>query len=204
MALEDPIFFNALKHSDILLLDGQYFALAPLLLNGKIVRKQSGTDCFYHVMNSANIHHWKVFLLGSSENTLSKIKRRMKVDYPYINVESFSPPFKKEFTIDDNELMISKINSINPDVLLVGMTAPKQEKWVFQNKDKINARIICSIGAVFDWYAGNQKQPEKFWVSIGLEWFIRTIRRPEILKRYPAVLKFFWILILNVLKVRRD
>ena len=204
MALDDPIFFNALKESDILLLDGQYFALAPLLLNGKIVKKQSGTDCFYHVINVANIQRWKVFLLGSSENTLRKIKLRMNIEYPYINVESFSPPFKKEFAKDDNDLMIDKINSFNPDVLLVGMTAPKQEKWVFQNKEIINARIICSIGAVFDWYAGNQKQPEKFWVNIGLEWFIRTIRRPEILKRYPAVLKFFWILMLNIIRIRRD
>jgi N-acetylglucosaminyldiphosphoundecaprenol N-acetyl-beta-D-mannosaminyltransferase len=204
MALNDPIFFNALKESDILLLDGQYFALAPLLLNGKIVRKQSGTDCFYHVMNAANIHGWKVFFLGSLENTLSKIKQRTNSDYPNIKVEAYSPPFKKEFTNRDNKSMIDKINSFNPDILLVGMTAPKQEKWVFQNKEKINARIICSIGAVFDWYAGNQKQPEKIWVNLGLEWFIRTIRRPEILKRYPAVLKFFWILMLNVMRIRRD
>jgi N-acetylglucosaminyldiphosphoundecaprenol N-acetyl-beta-D-mannosaminyltransferase len=155
-------------------------------------------------MNLANNNGWKVFFLGSSENTLSKIKERTNSDYPNIKVEAYSPPFKKEFTDHDNKLMIDKINSFNPDILLVGMTAPKQEKWVFQNKEKINARIICSIGAVFDWYAGNQKQPEKIWVNLGLEWFIRTIRRPEILKRYPAVFKFFWILMLNIIKIRRD
>jgi len=204
MALDDPFFYKALKESDILLLDGQYFALAPLLLKGKMVRKQSGTDCFYHVMDAANTQSWKVFFLGSSEDTLSKIKQRMSRDYPNIKVETFSPPFKKEFSKDDNDQMIDIINSFNPDVLLVGMTAPKQEKWVYQNKESLNARIICSIGAVFDWYAGNQKQPEKIWVNLGLEWFIRTVRRPEILKRYPAVLKFFWILLLNVIRVRRD
>jgi N-acetylglucosaminyldiphosphoundecaprenol N-acetyl-beta-D-mannosaminyltransferase len=204
MALEDPLFFNALKGSDILLLDGQYFALAPLFLNGKIVKKTSGTDCFYHVMNAANCNNWKVFFLGASENTLKKISDRIHFDYPNIKVDSFSPPFKKEFTNDDNDNMIDKINKFNPDVLLVGMTAPKQEKWVFQNEADINARIICSIGAVFDWYAGTQKQPEKIWVALGLEWFIRTIRRPEIIKRYPNVFKFFWILFLNVIRVRKD
>jgi len=63
------------------------------------------------------------------------------------------------------------------------MTAPKQEKWVFNNKDKINAKVICSIGAVFDFYAGTIKRPNKFWIKIGLEGVVRLLREPKRLWR---------------------
>ena len=100
--------------------------------------------------------------------------------------------------------MIKVINQFNPDILFIGMTAPKQEKWAYEHKDKINANIICTVGNVFDWFADNQKRPGKIWIKLGLEWFIRTIRRPEILKRYPNVFKFFWILFLNIIRIRKD
>jgi len=58
------------------------------------------------------------------------------------------------------------------------MTAPKQEKWVFTNNKNINAKLICSIGAVFDFYAGNVNRPSNFWISLGLEWFPRFLHEP--------------------------
>jgi N-acetylglucosaminyldiphosphoundecaprenol N-acetyl-beta-D-mannosaminyltransferase len=100
--------------------------------------------------------------------------------------------------------MITAINSFSPDILFVGMTAPKQEIWAYQNKERTNARIICSVGAVFEWYARVKNAPGKIWVKLGLEWLIRTIRRPEILKRYPDYLMFFWLLFLNIIRIRRD
>jgi N-acetylglucosaminyldiphosphoundecaprenol N-acetyl-beta-D-mannosaminyltransferase len=75
--------------------------------------------------------------------------------------------------------MISAINNFAPDILFVGMTAPKQEKWVYLNKSQINAKIICSIGAVFDFYSGNIKRPNQFWINLGLEWLIRFLKEPR-------------------------
>jgi N-acetylglucosaminyldiphosphoundecaprenol N-acetyl-beta-D-mannosaminyltransferase len=65
------------------------------------------------------------------------------------------------------------------------MTAPKQEKWVFEHKKKLNAKVICSIGAVFDFYAGTVKRPNKIWRNLGLEWLGRLLREPKRMwKRY--------------------
>jgi N-acetylglucosaminyldiphosphoundecaprenol N-acetyl-beta-D-mannosaminyltransferase len=192
------------ENTEYLIEDGQYFALAPLLLKGKYVRKVSGTNIFYSMMAKANHNKGKVFFLGASKETLEKMKQRSSIDYQNIEVEYYSPPYKDCFTNEENNEMVMAINSFSPDILFIGMTAPKQEIWAYQNKGKIDARIICSVGAVFEWYARVKSAPGKIWVKLGLEWLIRTIRRPEILKRYPDYLMFFWLLFLNIIHIRKD
>lgn len=81
--------------------------------------------------------------------------------------------------------MIDEINVFMPDVLFIGMTAPKQEKWAHEHKTLLDARIICSIGAVFDFYAGTVVRPNKIWINLGLEWFVRLLKEPKRMwKRY--------------------
>jgi N-acetylglucosaminyldiphosphoundecaprenol N-acetyl-beta-D-mannosaminyltransferase len=195
---------KAFENSEYLVEDGQYFALAPLLLKGKYVRKVSGPDVFYSMMDKANKNNGKVFLLGASKETLEKMKLRASEDYKNIQIEYLSPPYKESFSDEENNEMLMVINRFSPDILFIGMTAPKQEIWSYQNKEKINARIICSVGAVFEWYARVRKEAGRIWVKLGLEWLIRTIRRPEILKRYPDYLMFFWLLFLNIIRIRKD
>ena len=93
--------------------------------------------------------------------------------------------------------MISAVNEFKPDVLFVGMTAPKQEKWNDENKDKLEANVICSIGAVFDFYAGTITRPGKVWIKLGLEWFIRLLKEPKRMsKRYIYYgAPFVWMII---------
>ena len=81
--------------------------------------------------------------------------------------------------------MIQKVNQFEPDVLFVGMTAPKQEKWSYENKEALNTKVICSIGAVFDFYAGTVERPSKVWIDLGLEWLGRLQKEPKRMwKRY--------------------
>jgi N-acetylglucosaminyldiphosphoundecaprenol N-acetyl-beta-D-mannosaminyltransferase len=75
--------------------------------------------------------------------------------------------------------MIEAVNAFQPDVLFIGMTAPKQEKWAFANKEFLQAPVICSIGAVFDFYAGTVKRPSKAWIRCGLEWLVRFAKEPK-------------------------
>ena len=91
----------------------------------------------------------------------------------------FSPTFKAEFTEEDNQLMIEQINNARPDVLWVGMTAPKQEKWIHQHKDKLDVPLSAAIGAVFDFYAGSKKRSPVWVCKMGLEWFPRLLREPR-------------------------
>lgn len=183
LATKDRDFEEALKGTDILVLDGIGIALGSLVLHGKNIRKIAGQDCFDYFAAQANKHHQKIFFMGSSPATLEKIKARLKAEYPNIISASYSPPFKPVFTDEDNQAIVDAINAFNPDVLFVGLTAPKQEKWAYQHKDRLNARVISTIGNVFDWYAGNSKRPAKIWVKLRLEWLVRIFLRPEIFKR---------------------
>ena len=81
--------------------------------------------------------------------------------------------------------MIKVVNRFKPDVLFVGMTAPKQEKWIFENAYRLETHIITGIGAVFDFYAGTKKRPSKWMINWGLEWLGRLVSDPKRLwKRY--------------------
>ena len=179
MTKKDAEFKHVLQNSDILLPDGVGIVWASKVLNQKKIKKIAGFDIFTHLMNKLNATSGSCFFLGASESTLELIHERTKVDYPNITVNSYSPPYKKAFSAEDNALMIQKINAHSPDIVFVGMTAPKQEKWGFENKDQINASVICSIGAVFDFYAGTVKRSSDFWIKIGLEWLPRFIQEPK-------------------------
>ena len=183
LATKDTHLQEALKNTDLLVLDGMGVAIGSLIINGKNIKKIAGQDCFDYFMDKANKNHWKVFFLGASTDTLQKITNRAASDYPGATVGNYSPPFRQQFSEDENKTMIRHINDFNPDILFVGMTAPKQEKWAYEHKDQVNARIISTIGNVFDWYAGNSSRPAKIWIKLRLEWFIRIFHRPEIFRR---------------------
>ncbi|MBZ9728697.1 WecB/TagA/CpsF family glycosyltransferase [Salegentibacter sp. JZCK2] len=194
VAKRDSAFREALLHSNFLLPDGVGIVMAAKVLNGKKIEKIAGYDVFIHLLNQLNDHNGSCFFLGASEDTLSKISARLEVEYPNIKIGSYSPPYKPEFSREDSEKMIKAVNTFQPDVLFVGMTAPKQEKWVHQYKAHLNANIICSIGAVFDFYAGTVKRPSQFWIKLGLEWFPRFLKEPRRLaeRNLVSTPKFIW------------
>ncbi len=204
LSKKDKLFKDSLLNSDYLMLDGVYFSLAPILLKGKGIKKNQGPFLFESFLKRINKNKGKIFFLGSSLKTLKKIKIRLNKEYPNVKSEFFPPPYKKVFTDEENFLMISKINEFKPDVLFVGMTCPKQEKWVYENRERINAKYAISIGGVFDWYAGNEKEIAPIWWKLNLAWLIRTINRPEILRRYPNIGIFFWDLFLSVIRVKKN
>lgn len=180
---KDKDFENALKSSDILLPDGIGIVWAEKVLNKNKINKIAGFDLFQYLMRHLNETHGSCFFLGASEGTLKLIHKKLKIDFPNVKVASYSPPYKVEFNEADSKLMCNKINAIKPEVLFVGMTAPKQEKWVYDNEKSIDASIICSIGAVFDFYAGNIKRSSPFWINLGLEWLPRFLKEPRRLAR---------------------
>ena len=92
--------------------------------------------------------------------------------------------------------MIEAVNAVSPDVLFVGMTAPKQEKWVYMNIDKLQVGHVCSIGAVFDFYAGTIKRAPNWMIRIGLEWFYRFIKEPRRMWRRYLLgnIIFIWLI----------
>jgi N-acetylglucosaminyldiphosphoundecaprenol N-acetyl-beta-D-mannosaminyltransferase len=183
VAKQDTVFRDALRNSDFLALDGVYFAYAPLIMKGKNIRKNQGPDIFYHFMQRLEDMGGKAFFLGSSEKTLEKIRENAALKYPHIQVHTYSPPFKAEFSEADNDDMASAVNAVRPDVLFIGMTCPKQEKWSVAHKQKLDASLIVCIGNVFDWFAGTQKAIHPIWFKLRVGWLVRIFLRPEIFRR---------------------
>lgn len=198
MAEKDPVFKKALLESDMLLPDGVGMVFASSLLDKVKVPKIAGSDLHDHLLFKLNQENGSCFYLGSSEETLLKITNRLAVEYPNINVHTYSPPYKADFDEQDSENMIAAVNKYSPDVLFIGMTAPKQEKWIHDNKLFLNTKIIGSIGAVFDFYAGTIKRPREIWVTFHLEWLGRLIAEPKRLwKRYLYYGPVFTMLLLR-------
>lgn len=182
-AKKDDLYSMALHQSDILLPDGIGIVWAIKVLTKEIITRVAGSDLHIGLLERMNKNAGKVFYMGSSPETLLKIQERIKREYPAIVTGSYSPPYKAVFTDEDNAQILAAINEFQPDVLFIGMTAPKQEKWVHQHKEQLNAKIIASVGAVFDFYAGTVKRSGKFWISLGLEWLPRLLREPKRLWR---------------------
>jgi len=178
IAEKNKLFKQALQDSDILLPDGIGIVWAVKFLYKIKIKKIAGYDVFIHLMKLLQKNKGNCFFFGSSEETLKKIKNKVANEYPAVEVSYLSPPFKDVFSDEENTEFVSYINSKKPDVLFVGMTAPKQEKWVYKNREKLDVSVIASIGAVFDFYAGNEKRAHPLLIRLGLEWVARSIQSP--------------------------
>ena len=183
IAKKDLLFQKALKASDVLIPDGSGIVLAAKQIHGKSIKKIAGADLHYFLLQKMNEVSGKVFYMGASQNTLKNIKAKIYREFPNIQVACYSPPFKANFSTEEDTSIVDTINSFNPDVLFIGMTAPKQEKWLYNHKDMLNFTIASSIGAVFDFYAGTIKRPHAFWINLHLEWLLRLLTEPKRLWR---------------------
>lgn len=174
----DEDYKQSILNSSYVLPDG--IAIVHFLRSqGISTPKISGSQLFFHEMERMNKTAGKVFFLGSSDEVLSRIRKQASLEFPHVQVGLYSPPFKAEFSERDNLAMIKLVNIFKPDVLFIGMTAPKQEKWACQHFEQLDAMHICCIGAVFDFYAGTVKRPPQWMINIGFEWFGRLIKEPK-------------------------
>lgn len=181
-ALKDSLFADALMKGDALIPDGASIVKACKWIHAKSQPKEriAGWDLFSMEMERLNEKGGKCFFMGSSEKVLELIKRRAAIDYPNIQIETYSPPYKPAFSDDDNRRIINTINRADPDLLWIGMTAPKQEKWTYEHWDDL--KIHChtgTIGAVFDFFAGTVERAPLWWQQHSLEWLYRLIKEPK-------------------------
>ena len=181
-ARKDVLFSEALQKGDVLIPDGISIVKACRFLNAKSQPKEriAGWDLFVYEMEKLNRVGGKVMFLGSSDAVLNLIRQRVAEKYPKIEVDTYSPPYKPVFSDEENEAMISAINHSNPDLLWIGMTAPKQEKWAYTHLDRLDVHChIGTIGAVFDFFAGMVKRAPERWQRAGLEWLYRLLSEPR-------------------------
>ena len=187
VAQKDEAFADALRGCDILLPDGIPIVWACRWLHAKSRPQEriTGWDLFCMEMNriraiASEENPQKVLFLGSSEDVLEKIQSRISKEFPYFEVLTYSPPYKETFSDEENAKMVNLINDFQPDLLWIGMTAPKQEKWLWQHWSKLNIHGHAgAIGAVFDFYAGTAKRAPEAWQRCSLEWLHRLLSNPR-------------------------
>ncbi len=121
-----------------------------------------------------------VMFMGSSQKVLDLIVKRAAEVYPHLKIVTYSPPYKPELSEEDNKAIIDAINAVNPDLLWIGMTAPKQEKWTYSHWNELNIHChVGTIGAVFDFFAGTVERAPMWWQRHGLEWLYRLLKEPK-------------------------
>ena len=196
----DSLFAESLTKCDVLIPDGWsiVWACRFLKVENKPLERTAGWDLFEFEMDKLNRKGGKVMFMGSSEKVLSLIRGKVAEVYPNLSVETYSPPYKPEFSEEDNRAIIQAINQANPDLLWIGMTAPKQEKWIYSQWDKLNIHCHCgSIGAVFDFFAGTAKRAPKIWQDMYVEWLYRLLQEPSRMWRRYIIgnAKFIWLVL---------
>ena len=184
VAQKDALFAEALMKGDYLIPDGASIVKACSLLKMTPRPKEriAGWDLFEFEMNKLNAREGggKVMFMGSSEAVLAKIKEKVALVYPKLETLTYSPPYKPEFTEEDNKAIIDAVNQADPDLLWIGMTAPKQEKWIWSHWNELNIKCHTgTVGAVFDFFAGTARRAPVFWQKCGLEWLYRLIINPK-------------------------
>ena len=181
-AKKDKLFAEALTNGDVLIPDGVSIVKACKWIKAKSQPKEriAGWDLFEFEMSKLEKKGGTVMFMGSSQKVLDLIVKRAAKVYPHLKVVTYSPPYKPEFSDEDNTAIIEAINNANPDLLWIGMTAPKQEKWTYSHWKDLNIHChVGTIGAVFDFFAGTVERAPIWWQEHGLEWLYRLLKEPK-------------------------
>lgn len=151
--------------------------------NSSLVNSQSASadNSKFKIQNSTLCSPQRtVMFMGSSEKVLDLIVKRAAEVYPHLKIVTYSPPYKPEFSEEDNKAIVEAINAADPDLLWIGMTAPKQEKWTYSHWNELAIHChVGTIGAVFDFFAGTVERAPMWWQRHGLEWLYRLLKEPK-------------------------
>lgn len=198
VAQRDLEFKVALQQANLVVVDGIGASLMARIARIRLGPRITGMDYFQGILNALHRRgSGRVFFFGSSPYVLDRIAKRFAVDFPSLTLCGVvSPPFGA-WSEMENLRMVKIINDAKPDVLWVGMTAPKQEKWVEANRRQLTVPVIGSIGAVFDFYAGTYSRAPKWACHAGLEWLYRLFREPRRMWRrnFISAPKFVWLVL---------
>jgi len=174
------------KHADFVLCDGVPVKWASGFLGDPIKQRITGLDVLPRIFPFAESRNFTIFLLGASPGVAETLKKVMEAKHPGVKiVGTFVPPFRAAFSKEENEEMIAAINAVKPDILLVSLTAPKQDIWIAENLEKLDTHVAIGIGGAFEVAAGMIQRAPLWMQKSGLEWFYRFLQEPKrMFKRY--------------------
>lgn len=187
MKIEDDSYLKKIVDSaDMVLVDGKPLVWISKMHGKPLKAKISGSDLVPLLCEVAAKKNYSMFIIGGKDGIAEQAKRRIKEKLPQIKiVGTYAPPMG--FEKDKAEL--NKINKLisekKPDLLIACFGCPKQEKWIYENINKYDAKVSVCAGATVDFLAGNVKRAPRWMSEHGLEWFYRFLQEPKrMFKRY--------------------
>lgn len=183
---DDPEFVRCYDKAALILADGNPVVWASRFLGTPLKELVTGSDLFQVLCKHASEKGHTLFFLGGLDGVAQKAADELTKQYPPIKVVGvYSPPFGFEKNPEENLRIINMINAVKPNILFVGVGAPKQEKWMYKNMDLLDVNVALGIGASFDFVAGTVKRAPSLFRQMGMEWFWRVSNEPRrLFKRY--------------------
>jgi len=188
-SFKDDKLREILLNSNLLLPDGYGIIFASKILKIQLKERITGIDMFEALLDYANENRLSIYFLGTQEEILKKVIERIEKEYPGIKIAGYHNGFFKE----ENEVL-EDLKDKKFDILFVAMGSPKQEYFIYDNFDKIDAKIFMGVGGSFDVFSGKLKRAPYLIRKLGLEWLYRFILEPR--KRFPRVTQLFNFMIL--------
>ena len=176
-----PAVREALCAADLVLADGAPVAWAARWLGGDAVNRVTGSDVF-ELLSSEPGSFYRHFFYGSTPAVLDRLVANVGTEFPEaVIVGAYSPPFIDDVEADAAGL--DMINAARPDIVWVGLGAPKQDLWMHANRAKLDAAVLIGVGAVFDFVAGTRRRAPIWMRRRGVEWLFRLAVEPRRLWR---------------------
>lgn len=187
MAYKDPEFCDILNTADLLTADGIGVVYAAKILKNPVPERVAGYDMACSVIDEISKTGHRLYLFGGKPGVAEQAQQNLKEIYPLLNIVGTHDGY---FGPEDEDAIIADINASGADLLFVCLGAPKQEKWIDANRDKLNCHVMMGVGGSLDVFAGVAERAPDVWCDLGLEWLYRLIKEPWRIGRMMALPKF--------------
>jgi N-acetylglucosaminyldiphosphoundecaprenol N-acetyl-beta-D-mannosaminyltransferase len=200
LAIADRDFRRCLGDPDsVNVIDGIGVALGVRLIHGIRAERTPGSRLIFSVIDVANRIGSRVFLLGSNDRVLGRMRKRIASVFPKLSMRSYAPPLLdfERLKGHENDRILARIQAFGPTFLLVALGTPKQEKWLDWNRRRLASMgVACAmgVGGAFDYVAGTCRPPSSLVRSVGLEWLYRLLREPRRFRRQVYLIRFLGML----------
>ncbi len=176
----DAYFREAYAHADLILADGKPLLWIAKARKTPIREKISGSDLFPRLAELAANKGYTMFFLGAGEGIAAQAAEKLKKQYPGLRIAGcYAPPIGFEQDRSAVHEIIQRVQTVNPDILVVGLGTPKQEKFLYRYYKQMGVPVSLGLGASFDFVAGNRKRAPRWMSEHGLEWLYRTLQEPK-------------------------
>lgn len=199
-ARRDPELKKALKEADLVVPDGIGVVIASKFTKNKLSERVPGYDLVQKLFRGMEKKQGTVYFLGSAPGVAHKAADKMQEKYPGLRILGVRNGY---FNKEEEKKIVRQINDAKPDLLLVGLGAPKQEKWVHKYYKDLQVKVCIGVGGSFDVMSGKVKRAPILFQKIGLEWFYRLIIQPTRWKRMLQLPLFMYIVIQEAIKNRK-